>query len=320
MTARAFLGAGDLYIKRQDAGVWGEWQGPYECNKFEIKPNTDTKEKTSKGRYTYGQVVETVAVPQPSDLTVEMGEVNKESMAIALLGTVAALTQTSGTLTNEAITAKSDAWVPLSKAALTGSQTVTGGAVAASVTAAISGTTMTVSAVASGTLSVGQVLSGANVTANTRIKQQLTGTTGGVGTYEVSISQTAASATVNGAAGTNYTLGTDFLVNAQLGWIKPLSTGAIYNNQPLKITTTYAAITGSQISGSTQAQLRAQFKLDGINFADNQPVIVTVFEAVIAADSAFDFLGDDFGSVSLPGRMKTPTGYNTPFTVDLRDA
>lgn len=261
-----------------------------------------------------------MAIPQPSDLTIEMGEVNKESMAIALLGTVAALTQTSGTLSNEAIVAKSDAWVALSKAALTGSQTVSGGAVAASVTGSISGTTLTVTAVSSGSLSVGQGITGSGITANTRIKQQLTGTTGGVGTYEVNLSQTVTSTTITGAAGTNYTLGTDFLVNAQLGWIKPLSTGAIYNNQPLKVTTTYAAITGSQISGSTQAQLRAQFKLDGINFADNQPVIVTVFEAVIAADSAFDFLGDDFGSVSLPGRMKTPTGYNTPFTVDLRDA
>ena len=320
MASRAFLGAGDLYIRRYVGGVLGEWAGPYECEKFEIKPNVDLKEKTSKGRSTYGQVIESVAVPQPADLSVAMGEVNRESMALALLGTVAALTQASGTLTNEAITAKSDFWVGLTKAALNGAVTVAGGAVAASFTAAISGTTMTVSAVGSGALSVGQVISAAGVTVGTRIKQQLTGTPGAAGTYEVSVSQTVASTTITGAAGTNYTLGTDFLVNAQLGWIKALSTGAIYPNQPLKVSCAYDAITGSQISGSTESQIRAQFKLDGINFADDLPVIVTVFEAVIAADSAFDFLGDDFGSVELPGRMKTPQGYNTPFTVDLRDA
>jgi hypothetical protein len=62
-------------------------------------------------------------------------------------------------------------------------------------TADISGTTMTVSAVASGTLVVGQTLEGANVTNGTIITALGTGT-GGTGTYTVSASQTAASATV----------------------------------------------------------------------------------------------------------------------------
>lgn len=320
MTARAFLGAGSLYIKRYVAGVWSEWAGPYECEKFEIKPNTELKEKVSKGRDTYGQVIESVAIPQPADLTVDLSEVNKESLAIALLGTVAALAQTAGTLTNEAITAKADSWVELTKAALTGAQTVAGGAVSASVTGAISSTTLTVSAVSSGSLSVGQGISGSGMTAGTRIVKQLTGTPGGVGTYQVNNSQTFASGAITGAAGSSYTAGEDFLVNAQLGWVKALSTGEIYDGEPLKVSSSYAAITGSEIKGGTQAQIRAKFKLDGKNFADDLPCIVTVHEAVIAADSAFDFLGDDFGTVSLPGRMKTPTGYTEPFTVALRDA
>ena len=68
----------------------------------------------------------------------------------------------------------------------------------ASVTAAIAGTTMTVSAVASGALAVGQPLTGANVTAGTIITALGTGT-GGVGTYTVSPTQTAASAAVTSA-------------------------------------------------------------------------------------------------------------------------
>ena len=43
-------------------------------------------------------------------------------------------------------------------------------------------------------------------------------------------------------------------------------------------------------------------------------------EAVIAADSAFDFLQDDFATLSLPGRLKTPAGRQEPFTVTLLDA
>ncbi len=67
---------------------------------------------------------------------------------------------------------------------------------AASVTASISTTTLTVSAVISGVLQIGDVLSGTGVTANTRILNQLTGTAGGIGTYTVDTSQTAGLTTI----------------------------------------------------------------------------------------------------------------------------
>ena len=51
------------------------------------------------------------------------------------------------------------------------------------------GTTMTVSAVASGTIAAGMYITGSGVAAGTTVVSQLTGTTGGVGTYQVSISQ-----------------------------------------------------------------------------------------------------------------------------------
>lgn len=66
------------------------------------------------------------------------------------------------------------------------------------VTGSIAATTMTVTAVTSGTITVGAGASGANVANGTQIIQQLTGTAGGIGTYKVNISQTAASATING--------------------------------------------------------------------------------------------------------------------------
>ena len=250
MSSRAFIGACDLYISRYVSGAFQDWQGPYECDKFEIKPNVDLKEKVSKGKSTYGQVIESVTIPKPADLSISLGEVNKESLAIALLGTTAALSQGAGTLTNEPITAKHDAWVPLSKAAL----------------------------------------------------------------------QDATVNVTNVAGTTTYVKGVDYLVNATLGWIKALSTGAIANSTVIHVDATYDAISGTEIKGMTDPTLRARFRLDGKNFADSLPCIVVVHEAVIAADSAFDFLADDFNSVSLPGRMKTPTGYNEPFTVQLRNA
>lgn len=69
----------------------------------------------------------------------------------------------------------------------------------ATFTASISGTTMTVSAVASGVLLSGMTLTGTGVTAGTRIVSQSTGTTGEAGDYVVTVSQTVTSTTVNGS-------------------------------------------------------------------------------------------------------------------------
>jgi len=93
MAARGFLGAGDIYIERMVAGVSQGLAGPYYANKFEIKPNIEKKELTSKGRNDYGQVLESVSIQQPADFTLELNEVNTESLTIALLGTAAAASQ-----------------------------------------------------------------------------------------------------------------------------------------------------------------------------------------------------------------------------------
>lgn len=69
------------------------------------------------------------------------------------------------------------------------------GPTAATLTGAIAGTTLTVSAVATGNIEVGQVLSGNGVTAATYITALGTGT-GGTGTYTVSVSQTASSTAI----------------------------------------------------------------------------------------------------------------------------
>jgi hypothetical protein len=82
-----------------------------------------------------------------------------------------------------------------------------------SVTGSISTTTLTVTAVSSGVLGVGTILSGTSVTGGSYITAQLTstetdGSFGGKGTYTVSASSTAGSTTISGVVGTNSKLGT----------------------------------------------------------------------------------------------------------------
>jgi hypothetical protein len=67
----------------------------------------------------------------------------------------------------------------------------------AAFTASISGTTMTVTAIASGTIVTGRFLNGASVLPSTQIVEQLTGTTGSTGTYRVTVSQTLGSTSMN---------------------------------------------------------------------------------------------------------------------------
>jgi len=252
MAARGFLGAGDLYIARYNpvTAAFDPLQGPYECSKFEISPKSEIKELVSKGRATYGQVIESVPLPQPSEFAIALPEVNRESLALALLGTDSAINQGAGTVTDEAATAKLDGWVPLAK---------------------------------SNIAEAGLVVTNADAT-------------------------------------TTYVLGTDYDVNYALGWIRAKTGGAITADQALKVAYSHNAISGTKIAGATNAQLRAKFVLHGVNFADQLPCIVTAHEAVLAADGAFDFLSDDFASVELSGRLKTPTGYAEPFVVELRDA
>lgn len=247
--ARGFLGAGDIYIERYVAGVSQGLAGPYFAGKFEIKPNVDKKELTSKGRESYGQVLESVTLQKPAGFTMELNEVNKESMVMALLGTESAISQASGSLAAVSVTVKLDRWVSVTKENLTGAQVVTH--------------------------------------------------TSGTPTYVKDV---------------------DYAINPQLGLLKAIVGGAIADAASVKVTSTYAAVAGVRISGSTNGDIRAKLIFDGKNQADGRPVIVTVWEAIIAADSAFDFLGNDFNSVNLPGTMKTPLGKTEPFTVDLRTA
>ncbi len=59
-------------------------------------------------------------------------------------------------------------------------------------------TTMTVTAITSGVILPGMLITGTGVSANTYVVAQLTGTSGSTGTYQVSVSQTVSSTTLTG--------------------------------------------------------------------------------------------------------------------------
>lgn len=85
----------------------------------------------------------------------------------------------------------------------------------ASFTGSIATTTLTVSAISAGSIYPSMQISGTGVTAGTRIVAQLTGTTGGAGTYTVSASQTVASTAMTGDLPSRIQVAQDGIYNAQ---------------------------------------------------------------------------------------------------------
>lgn len=70
-----------------------------------------------------------------------------------------------------------------------------GGTIGGTATGSISGTTLTISAIAAGNIALGQYITGSGVTAGTQIVKFLTGA-GSTGTYQLNLTQTASSTTL----------------------------------------------------------------------------------------------------------------------------
>lgn len=250
MAARSFLGAGDIYINRMVDGVKQGMVGPIYADSLSITPSVETVQATSKGRYDYGQVLESVNIAQPSEFSMALKEVTGDILTMAFLGTSASFTEVSGTLTDFDVTiAKVGAWTPIGKKNLANLVTVE--------TAATGGTTLVE--------------------------------------------------------------GTDYKLNRPLGWIMALAGGTIDAADHVFITGAYSGATGTTVKGSTRTEVRVEITFDGINQADGTQCTATIWEAVLAPDSEFDFLADDFGTVNLTGTLKTPTGKDAPYEVLIQD-
>jgi hypothetical protein len=248
--ARAFIGSGDVLMNPYDpvTGLQTGWVNAGSADKFGIKPNSEIKSKKSKGRYTYGQTIATVALAGEADLSITFGEVNKDNIRLAFMGRQSTLTVAAGgAVVDEALVAKLGKFVALANI---------------------------------------------NLTAAVTVKH-----TSGSPTYVKDV---------------------DYSVNYATGKILALEGGAITDNQSLKVSYTSNAIDGTRILGSTDAQLRAEFILDGQNQVDGKPCEVRVWEGVLTPSDEFDFLADDWGALTLTGKMTTPSGKPSPFVVDFK--
>lgn len=108
------LCAGDVYIDRfDDAGASTGLVYLFDAKQFAIEEPSEAKVRTSRGRADYGQAKDIVYVKGASTIAMTGDEVSARVLGLALLGNVAALTQSSGTVTDEPVTLKKDVYVQL---------------------------------------------------------------------------------------------------------------------------------------------------------------------------------------------------------------
>ena len=189
-----------------------------------IATTTLTITAAPSGTLAVGSVISGTGVTVGTTITAILtGSGGVGTYTVSASQTVASTTITAGSLTvagssvATALTATAVGQVPFSTNGTTFTPTqkivqgTTVSTATTSFTASISTTTMTVTAVGSGTIAVGQVITGTGVTAGTVITAQLTGTAGSTGTYTVSASQTVSSTTIT-------IVGVDFL--SIPSWVK----------------------------------------------------------------------------------------------------
>lgn len=147
----------------------------------------------------------------------------------------------------------------------------------ASFTGSIAGGTLTMSAVASGTLGIGDVLSGTGVTVGTYITGLISGT-GGVGTYSVSPSQNRASQAITAyapAVSYDSVSGGFVVVSPTTGASSTISYGSGALATSLKLTLT----TGAVLSQGTGASSSLSGFMDAlIAITQNWALFATVFD------------------------------------------
>lgn len=314
-------GALDAFFEFKDpvTGLYGGISERIHCSQFVLDTPSELDELLSKGRDDYNQAVGSVAVPQPQSFSFRLRGAELEMFRMAWLASVSTLTQASGSVTNEVVRAMGSRFKAAGRSI--SAAVVTGGD--AAVTGAIAGTVLTVSAVGSGELAVGQVLSGSGVTADTVITAKLAGT-GGTGTYTVSPSQTAASTAIT-ATGPTYDDGDDYtLVNARLGIFQEVAGGALATHRaangsvglPLLLDYTRAAVSGVKLLGAASPNIIARVWGDGINRASLKPFDVHIAEAVIAPQDGLDLLADGFAECGFTARMVTVPPNTSPFEVN----
>jgi hypothetical protein len=105
-----YSGSGDMIARFKDptTGAYGAWSGKIYTAAFQLDVSSELVELQSKGRDDFNVVIGSVANPQPQGLSFTLRGGDLDMFRMSWLATVGTLSQSSGTVTDEAVNAKGD--------------------------------------------------------------------------------------------------------------------------------------------------------------------------------------------------------------------
>lgn len=103
-----YIGSGDLFAAVTRNGVKGDFFRLGNASKLELKENSDTKTRMSKGRSNYGSALDTVVLKKPADVAITLDDLNKQNLALMFMGIAETNAAGVTTVTGEAAVAPAD--------------------------------------------------------------------------------------------------------------------------------------------------------------------------------------------------------------------
>jgi len=103
-----FLGSGKIYINRKVGSVYQGYHYIGNATKFEIKENTEKKERVSKDRSNYGSALNTVFIKKPAECNITLDDLDKDNLALIFLGNTSAVSVAGASVTDEVVTGYKD--------------------------------------------------------------------------------------------------------------------------------------------------------------------------------------------------------------------
>lgn len=244
----AFIGEGTVKVKvkgREELGVFELGN----ATEFSVSMSSEVLERISKKRGTYGQVLNTITLPKAGELSITIDTINKETFAMALMGSLGVDDMKAETIADEEIDFKPDVWLKLPHRYIDG---------------------------------------------------------------EVVVKDASAASTVDDK---------EVEVEPRLGLFRVTAAGAAAANIEGTVKVSYKTATWTRwvIQAFKATELRGELWLDGKNRITGEDVLLHMPQFTLAVDGEFNFFTDEFNTITFKGRPETAEGYETAFTVEMKE-
>lgn len=343
---QGFLLAGSVYFG--DVGATEYFYPAGESDKLETQPTNQAKTITSHQEGTYGQVVTSVILPQPTNIAISLFELNRQNLAKAFLGRDTDLVEVAETISMEKQLTTGQTLVlphqllstiqvgtPAIASHTTGTVEDNNGLTWTAKAPGLSGNdvsiTLTQPVTNNAVLTVSVVNKDVRVSLATSAEGAITSTSAQVlaaiqahvgANRTISVAHTGASTgsgivtavtKTNLTGGLGYEPNIDYVVNLAAGSLKLTKVTRIPLDENVYIEYIHEGYSGFQIDGAVNYSIETSLILRGKNLVNNQRVEFYAPRAIVSPTSPVNFLSTELVKLDLAGTLSLYEN-QSPFT------